>query len=304
MRSRGSFLALFMVLILTIINNLKSAEAFCCQQYDNIKTKRFSRRQGRGLALKAKLGSSNDESDEEEEEDSMSPYEERAASEFLDSPRDAGDMVLSNSRGQPTTAIDWGGALGTLRDRMDDVESGKSQDPAHALFRLLSAESPNQSIGKFITSASPKVVQAMSTAVSSLLGGLSNPAIGVETIVSATGDKVASLCFQLQMTGYLFRNAEYVVALKKLMKLPGGATLKDYRDAFDKLDHDGSGFIEASEVKRLFDNVYDGKPPAFEIEAFLKYFDTDKDGKISWVSPPKSDSPTPAHTSSLSSTSN
>ena len=84
---------------------------------------------------------------------------------------------------------------------VEDIESGKSQDPSHVLFRLMSNQSPNQIIGQFVSSANPNVVQAMSGAVGSLLGGLSNPAMGVETIVKASGEKIGSLCFQLQMTG-------------------------------------------------------------------------------------------------------
>lgn len=88
------------------------------------------------------------------------------------------------------------------------------------------------------------------------------------------------------MIGYMFRNAEYVMALRNLMNIKGAATWQDYKDAFDRLDKDGSGYIEASEVQDLLDDVYKGKAdgvtPAFEIKAFLKFFDENKDGKISW----------------------
>jgi len=80
----------------------------------------------------------------------------------------------------------------------------------------------------------------------------------------------------------MFRNAEYVLALKELMNIKGQATVKEYKKAFAKLDKDNSGYIELSEIKDLFDSVYDGKTPAFEIEAFLKFFDQNDDGKISW----------------------
>lgn len=82
----------------------------------------------------------------------------------------------------------------------------------------------------------------------------------------------------------MFRNAEYVLALKELMKLKGHKlTLTDYREAFDKLDTDGSGFIELSEVKELFKQAYEGeKVPPYEIAAFLEFFDENNDGKISW----------------------
>jgi hypothetical protein len=138
-----------------------------------------------------------EDDDDEEEEDA---YTKVAGSEFTDSDQKSSALATMRS-GLDSTIMDWGGALGKLRERVGDVESGLSSDPSHALFRMMSSESPNQVIGKFITTANPQVVQAMSGAVGSLLGGLSNPNMGVETVVKATGEKVGSLCFQLQMTG-------------------------------------------------------------------------------------------------------
>lgn len=80
----------------------------------------------------------------------------------------------------------------------------------------------------------------------------------------------------------MFRNAEYVVALKKLMKLRGTASLQDYKDAFDRLDTNNSGYIEAAEIAKLLDDVYDGKTPAYEITSFIQFFDQNDDGKVSW----------------------
>jgi hypothetical protein len=222
-----------------------------------------------------------DEDDEEAQED---PYTQLAASEFQNesSPSSSSSALTMMNGDSLDTTVDWGGALGKLRERVEDLESGLSQDPSHVLFRVMSNETPNQLIGKFVQSANPQTVQAMSGAVSSLLGGLSNPASGIETVVKASGEKIGSLCFQLQMTGYMFRNAEYVLALKDVLNLEGKATLQDYKDAFDRLDKDGSGFIEVSEIEALFDNVYDGNAPFFETEAFMKFFDQNDDGKISW----------------------
>lgn len=226
----------------------------------------------------------HNEDEEDDEDEEPDPYQKLASSEFLDKSAESspGKLVATDSPGTPTTNMDWGGALGKLRKRVSDVETGKSQDPSYALFRLMSSQSPNQAIGQFISNSNPQVVEAMSGAVASLLGGLSNPASGTETIVKASGEKVASLCFQLQMTGYLFRNAEYVLALKGLMKLRGSASLDEYKEAFDRLDSDESGYIESSDIAELLDDVYDGKTPDFEIQAFLKFFDKNKDGKISW----------------------
>ena len=106
-----------------------------------------------------------DEDDEELEDD---PYTQVASEEFQ---ANADSSALATMDGDFTTFEDWGGALGKLRQRVEDVESGRSRDPSNALFRLMSAETPNQVIGKFVTSANPQTIQAMSGAVSSLLGG-------------------------------------------------------------------------------------------------------------------------------------
>lgn len=84
----------------------------------------------------------------------------------------------------------------------------------------------------------------------------------------------------------MFRNAEYVLALKDLMQLRGKKlTLKDYKDAFERVDTDKSGYIELSEIQDLFKEAYGGSEediPAYEIRAFLEFFDTNEDGKVSW----------------------
>jgi hypothetical protein len=150
------------------------------------------------------MADDDDDDDDDDDTSSEDPYMKVASSEFTSNVDTtsvaAADLVLSS---EMSTSLDWGGALGKLRERFDDIEQGKSGNPSQALFRLMSAQSPNQAIGSFVNSASPQVVQAMSGAVSSLLGGLSSPASGVETIVKATGSKIGSLCFQLQMTGYV-----------------------------------------------------------------------------------------------------
>jgi hypothetical protein len=147
----------------------------------------------------------DDEEDEEEEAVADDPYIEVAATEFSSSPSSkvssSSELALSSDSNALATTVDWGGALGKLRQRVEDLEEGKSGNPSHALFRVLSSESPNQSIGSFLRTAKPQIVQAMSGAISSLLGGLSSPQSGVELVVKATGDKIGSLCFQLQMTG-------------------------------------------------------------------------------------------------------
>jgi len=221
------------------------------------------------------------------------PYAATAPSEFADDDDSStievgpttslATALARQSRELNTSPLDWGGALSTLRSRVSDIESGKSTNPSTALFRTVSRERPNEAIGRFVREANPEVVAAMTGAVGSLLGSLSNPAMGVEMIVQASSEKLGNLCFQLMMTGYMFRNAEYVLALKSLMNIKGeGATLEEYRAAFQRIDTDGSGYLERDEIEALLADVYEGKPPAFEITTFLEFFDSNNDGRVSW----------------------
>jgi len=231
-----------------------------------------------------------DDDDDEDSDDDPDPYAQSAPSEFNeidDNPTvyasSLATALARQSRELNTTPLDWGGALTTLRDRVSDIESGKSTNPSTVLFRSISRERPNEAIGRFVREANPEVVAAMTGAVGSLLGSLSNPSMGVETIVQASSEKLGNLCFQLQMTGYMFRNAEYVMALKKLMNIRGeGATLEEYKAAFQKLDTDGSGYLERDEIEALLADVYEGEPPAFEINTFVQFFDSNNDGRVSW----------------------
>ena len=93
---------------------------------------------------------------------------------------------------------------------------------------------------------------------------------------------MAALMLQLQMTGYMLRNAEYVLTLRKVLNL-STRNAAEYRKAFDKLDLDGSGFIERNDIEKLLTDVYDGKNvPDFEVDTFIRLFDVNSDGVVSW----------------------
>jgi len=121
-----------------------------------------------------------EEEEDEEDETEVDGYTQTAREEFqeMSTPPTSSSSALTTKGmngggggGGLVTKQDWGGALGKLRQRMEDMESGKSDDPSHLLFRVMSSQTPNQLIGKFVTTANPQTVQAMSGAVSSLLGG-------------------------------------------------------------------------------------------------------------------------------------
>mmetsp|Transcript_21345 Transcript_21345/g.42719 ORF Transcript_21345/g.42719 Transcript_21345/m.42719 type:complete len:289 (+) Transcript_21345:320-1186(+) len=142
---------------------------------------------------------------------------------------------------------DWADALESLSRRAADLAAGRTS-PKDVLFRQLTSDLPSEGIRKFISGSSPVVLSAMSDAVGALMGGLANPAVGAGIVVKADGEKLAALCFQLQMTGYMFRNVEYVLALRELLNLSGQVSGESYKEAFDKIDEDGSGYIESREV--------------------------------------------------------
>jgi len=258
-----------------------SAKQHRRNDYDKFQSSLYSDG-GNGLISNEDDNAEEDEEEDEEDEEEESLYEQFAPSEFQ-----TGDDTPTTSGGELTTplsspeGIDWGGEYDTLRERTSDSLSGRVGPPL-ALFRIMTTKNPNESISDFVSTADPQVVEAMGGAVSNLLGGLANPAAGIETIVKANGEQLGNLCFQLQMTGYMFRNAEYVLAIKDLMDIRGGATLEDYRTAFGKLDSDGSGYIESNEIQDLLSDVYDGEIPQYEVKAFLEFFDSNKDGRISW----------------------
>ena len=86
----------------------------------------------------------------------------------------------------------------------------------------------------------------------------------------------------LMMTGYLFRNAEYVLTLQQLLNIKS-RSLDEYKRVFDAIDTDNSGYIEVGEVEQLLRSFYGGEtPPTFEVDAFVRFFDRGKKGRISW----------------------
>lgn len=174
------------------------------------------------------------------------------------------------------------GDIERLSARIARIQKSGLVTPSQKLFELASQESPGELMRSFFNSASPSVTQAMQDAVVALVGSL--PAMEFDAQVSTTGDKLAALMLQLQMTGYMLRNAEYVVALRQLLDIHS-RDVSDYRAAFERLDLDGSGYIEKAEVKALLSEVYAKagvEVPPYEVSSFMRLFDVNADGKISW----------------------
>ena len=175
------------------------------------------------------------------------------------------------------------GEMDGLRARIAKIQEngGALATPSQKYFDLAMSKPPQQLMQDFFKKSSDGVTKAMSEAVTSLLGAL--PPMEFDTQMTTTGDKLAALMLQLQMTGYMLRNAEYVVTLRRLLQLKTRSSA-EYREAFERIDLDGSGFIEVGEVESLLQEVYPDRVqvPPFEVAAFVKLFDTDGDGRISW----------------------
>mmetsp|Transcript_6185 Transcript_6185/g.15353 ORF Transcript_6185/g.15353 Transcript_6185/m.15353 type:complete len:497 (+) Transcript_6185:259-1749(+) len=96
---------------------------------------------------------------------------------------------------------------------------GEIQVPSASLLaknpymQVVSNISPSDLISKFTAESDPRVQEAVRTTILGLIGSL--PKLAFETTSITTGQRLASLMFQLQMTGYMFKNAEYRISMSQ-----------------------------------------------------------------------------------------
>lgn len=104
-------------------------------------------------------------------------------------------------------------------------------------MQVVSRLSPSELISKFTATTSPRVQEAVRSTILGLIGSLPKMAFDTTTITS--GQRLASLMFQLQMTGYMFKNAEYRLSLKQSLGMQGpqaskflleGSAIEEYDD--------------------------------------------------------------------------
>ena len=95
------------------------------------------------------------------------------------------------------------------------VAGGPSADilAKNPYMQVVSKLTPSELISKFTASASPRVQDAVRTTVLGLIGSL--PKMAFDTTTMTTGQRLASLMFQLQMTGYMLKNADYRLSLSQ-----------------------------------------------------------------------------------------
>ena len=133
-------------------------------------------------------------------------------------------------------------------------------------LEVVSRLSPSDLISKFTSTAHPRVQDAVRTTILGLIGNL--PKMAFDTTTITTGERLASLMFQLQMTGYMFKNSEYRLSLSESLGMdhlptgPGGmaqrgrlleGTLSRHGD-----DEDDDDDILSGEVKGKIRVKYGG----------------------------------------------
>ena len=95
-------------------------------------------------------------------------------------------------------------------------------------FEIVEKIAPNDMIQKFLQTAPKNVQEAAKSTVMTILGSLPNYALDAALITTST--KLANLLYQMQMTGYMFKNAEYRMTLTRslrgLPKLPPTTYIK------------------------------------------------------------------------------
>lgn len=96
-------------------------------------------------------------------------------------------------------------------------QGGALLDPNNPYLKVVQGLTPSELIGRFTSTAHPRVQSAVKATILGLIGSL--PKMAFETKTVTTGERLASLMFQLQMTGYMFKNAEYRLTMSHALGL-------------------------------------------------------------------------------------
>jgi len=104
-----------------------------------------------------------------------------------------------------------------------------ASDEKNPYTMFLASLAPGEMVGQFMATAPPRVQVAVKNTVLGLLGSLRQSPIFESNIVTSQR-ALASLMFQLEMTGYMFRNVEYRLGLQQSLSgflLPPGEDGED-----------------------------------------------------------------------------
>ena len=101
-------------------------------------------------------------------------------------------------------------------------------------FKIIENLAPNEMLLKFGKSSPRNVQEAAKSTIMNIIGSLPNYALDAALVTTNT--KLANLLYQMQLTGYMFKNAEYRMSLTKMLKglpkLPAPAELSNENSTF------------------------------------------------------------------------
>lgn len=118
----------------------------------------------------------------------------------------------------------WKNILPEAASDLATIVEGMTQpsEAAQRYVKFIEHLAPNELVGKFQAQAPPSVQEAAKSTIMSILGQL--PHYTLDASLLTTSTKLYNLVYQMQMTGYMLKNAEYCFsmtrALKGLPKLP------------------------------------------------------------------------------------
>jgi hypothetical protein len=122
---------------------------------------------------------------------------------MLQSPRARSLRIVADANfaedGADKTPVDWD-------EEAKNLEA--LARPMNPFYKAISDMEAKKLIGEFVQVAPEEVQFAVKQTVASLLGNMP-PEIANERSITTTGKSLGQLMFNMQMTGYMFRNAEY-----------------------------------------------------------------------------------------------
>lgn len=173
------------------------------KESDNMKRAReYMSERSLPISFDVSKSEDDDEMTMEERLDSFNMIEDKADRDIMNEPPESSSLVGSFSM-----APDSSGSLVAGGGLSADV---LAKNP---YMQVVSKLTPSELIAKFTASASPRVQDAVRTTVLGLIGSL--PKMAFDTTTVTTGQRLASLMFQLQMTGYMLKNADYRLSLSQ-----------------------------------------------------------------------------------------
>jgi hypothetical protein len=142
---------------------------------------------------------------------------------FLSSIEDenSGGMTFKQSVARiPMGPDDWDGD----GDASSDIEIGNAnvlsldryKDVNNKYFKLVDKLQPNEMLQKFAKRAPQNVQEAAKSTIVNILGTMPNYALDASLVTTNT--KLANLMFQMEVTGYMLKNAEYRMSLTNALK--------------------------------------------------------------------------------------